>query len=206
MSAVSAVDAVVLAGGRSARLGVDKAGLQLHGLPLLDHVLAATAGARRTVVVGPPDVARPGLLLAREEPSFGGPVAGIAAGLAAFESADGADGSSPAPLVLVLACDVPRAAEAVAHLLAAAAHLAPENDGMFLESRGRDQWLVGVYRRASLDRALRELGAPGSVHGVSVRALVERLACVRVPDPEHASADVDTWDDLGRAIRHDGRE
>ncbi|MDP9398746.1 MAG: NTP transferase domain-containing protein, partial [Actinomycetota bacterium] len=47
-------DAVVLAGGRARRLGgVDKPGLEVAGRSLLDRVLAACAGAGRTVIAGP---------------------------------------------------------------------------------------------------------------------------------------------------------
>ena len=45
--------AVVLAGGTAARLdGVDKAGVEIGGRTLLEHVLAALAGAAEVVVVG----------------------------------------------------------------------------------------------------------------------------------------------------------
>ncbi|MEL3949629.1 NTP transferase domain-containing protein, partial [Streptomyces sp. LNU-CPARS28] len=48
----AAFDAVVLAGGRAARLGgADKPGVRVGGRALLDRVLAACAGAGTTVVV-----------------------------------------------------------------------------------------------------------------------------------------------------------
>src|SRR5262249_11697844 len=69
------VDAVVLAGGRAARLGgADKPALVMGDRSLLASVVSAAvaAGARLVIVVGPP---RPGLVLAagqlrvvREEP------------------------------------------------------------------------------------------------------------------------------------------
>jgi len=42
-----AFDALVLAGGRAARLGTPKPGVVVGGRPLLEHALAATAGAVR---------------------------------------------------------------------------------------------------------------------------------------------------------------
>ncbi|MDC7121706.1 NTP transferase domain-containing protein [Cellulomonas fimi] len=80
-------DAVVLAGGRARRLGgTDKGAVVVAGQALLDHALAAVAGARAIVVVGPPSVARPGVPTVQESPAFGGPVAGLAAGLAALSA------------------------------------------------------------------------------------------------------------------------
>ena len=190
-------DAVVLAGGRAERLGVPKPGVTLAGRTLLDHALAATSAARTTVVVGPPELSRAGVTVVREDPPFGGPVAGLAAGLAALPRPE--PGASEVP-VLVLACDVPRAHAAVPLLLAAA--YGPEADapdGAYLVRDGRPQWLVGVYARDALDRALSGLAdGSDSLAGTSVRALVAGLRCAEVTDPDALSDDVDTWDDAAR--------
>lgn len=135
-------DAVILAGGRSARLsGVPKAGLLVNGSTLLELALHAAGGASRTVVVGPdPGTLPDGVLNCREEPAFAGPAAAIAAGLSALAAAaaaprraggsaatgptdatgPGGIAGGPARWTLVLACDMPRAASAVGALLAAA--------------------------------------------------------------------------------------
>ena len=189
-------DAVVLAGGRAERLGTPKPGLVVAGRPLLDHALAATSGARRTVVVGPHELANPDrYVLTREDPPFGGPVAGIAAGLAALPD----DGR--APWVLVLACDVPRAAEAVPALLAAARRLPDRSAVRAVHAvrDGREQWLVGLYRRAALEESLAALPA---VHGAAVRRLLADLPALAVPDESGATDDGDTWED---AREHDRR-
>lgn len=49
-------DILILAGGRSRRMGVDKAGIVLAGKTLLEHVLerANSWGGNRVLVVGPP--------------------------------------------------------------------------------------------------------------------------------------------------------
>jgi molybdopterin-guanine dinucleotide biosynthesis protein A len=216
-------DAVVLAGGRARRLGTPKPGLVVAGRRLLDHALAATSGARATVVVGPDDLADPGrYALTREEPPFGGPVAGIAAGLAALgdtapdEAA--ADGRTPAPWVLVLACDVPRAAEAVPLLVAAASRSDDDADtgaddehvdAVRAVRAGRDQWLVGLYRRTALDAALARLRAAGGVDGAPAHLLLRDLPARLVEDPAGLTDDVDTWqdaDDHDRRARAAGRE
>jgi len=178
-------DALVLAGGRGERLGgVDKAGLVVAGRPLLARVLEAAAGAERTVVVGPV-TAPAGVLVTSEDPPGGGPVAGIAAGLAALP--DGA------PWVLLLAVDQPGAPEAVRTLLAALADAPPEVDAVcHRDGGGHPQWLLAAYRRPSLEAALLP---HGTGHGVAVRRLVSGL---RFHHPETGGehlGDVDTWDD-----------
>jgi molybdopterin-guanine dinucleotide biosynthesis protein A len=198
-------DALVLAGGRARRLGgVSKPDVVVGGRRLLAHVLGAVDGpdVRRVVVVGPDTLTLPtGVTRTLEEPPDGGPVAGIAAGLAALR-----DGAEP-EWVLVLACDVPRVAGAVPRLVDAASPRAADAssqacDGVVLvDDDGRDQPLVGLYRRAALDAAVARLDA-GGVRGASVRALVDALDLVRLADVEHHGVDVDTWTDV---LALDGR-
>ncbi len=189
-------DGLVLAGGRASRLGgTPKPGVVVAGATLLERALAATREARRTAVVGPDDgTSLPhAALRTREDPPFGGPVAGIDAGLRALEEHDDA-----APLVLVLAVDVPRATGAVPRLRDALAG-SPAADGAYLATGAGPQWLVGLYRRAPLRAALDAVrDAAGSVHGLPVRRLVARLTCVEVRDDAGLSADVDSWDDVTR--------
>ncbi|HQY34467.1 molybdenum cofactor guanylyltransferase [Actinotalea sp.] len=181
-------DAIVLAGGEGVRLGgVDKASVVVGGRPMLEHVLAAVAGARRLVVVGPAGLDAFGTARVQEDPPLGGPVAGIDAGLTHL----GAAGDVP---VLVLACDLPLAAPAVADLLAARAQ-APAADGAALvDAEGRRQSLLAVYRREALVTALDRLRAGGGVHGASMRRLLDGLDVVEVPDRTGAGQDADTWE------------
>ncbi|WP_199721636.1 molybdenum cofactor guanylyltransferase [Cellulomonas rhizosphaerae] len=181
----SAFDAVVLAGGAGSRLGgVVKADVEVAGRALLDHVLGGLGSAAAVVVVGPPPVARPGVARVLEDPPGGGPVAGLAAGLAHLVA-------SSAPVVVVLGCDVPRGAEAVPALLAAVG----EADGARLVADGRPQHLVAAYRRSILAGALERLGDPA---GASMRSLVAGLDLVDVPDVGDLGADADTWSDVRR--------
>lgn len=191
-------DAVVLAGGQGRRLGgLSKAEVPVAGVAMIDRVLLATTGARHVVIVGPPELARPGIPTTLEQPASGGPVAGIAAGLAALASTPGGDdASTPASEgdgpVLVLACDVPRVAGVETALFGALA-AAPEADGAHLvDAEGHSQ-LVAVYRRDALAGALAGLGGG---HGISVRRLNARLSMVAVADPDGHGQDADTWDDV----------
>ena len=178
------VDAIVLTGGRGSRLGgADKGALTLGGTTLLSRALAAASSARATVVVGPREGIPEDMLTAREEPPFAGPVAAIAAGLEALPS-------PAADHVLVLACDMPFADEAVEALLSARA-----SDGAWaVDPDGREQPLLAVYRRAALVDALEALD---TVVNAPMRALTATLAMTPVA-VGRAALDADTWDDVER--------
>jgi len=193
---VEEFDAIVLAGGRARRLGgVSKPDVVVAGRRLIDRTLEATAGARDVVVVGPAEVAPPGVRTTREEPPGGGPVAGLEAGLAALP-----DGAA---WVVVLACDLPRVAGAVRPLLAAARGAgAGDTDAagaVLVDAEGHRQPLAAVYRRAALDSALARLAErDGGPAGRSMRSLLAGLDLVEVPDPAGFAFDVDTWADVDR--------
>ncbi|GMA34272.1 molybdenum cofactor guanylyltransferase [Demequina litorisediminis] len=178
------VDALVLAGGRATRLdGADKGALMVGGATLLERTLDAASGARTTVVVGPPEGVPAEVLTAREVPHHGGPVAAIAAGMAALPT-------PAADAVLVLACDMPYVADAVPVLLEAW-----HGDGAWaVDADGRTQPLLAVYDGATLRAAIASVGEVG---GASMRRLTEGLAMVEVP-VARAAADADTWEDVER--------
>ncbi|MCB2178257.1 MAG: NTP transferase domain-containing protein [Actinomycetales bacterium] len=180
-------DLLVLAGGEGERMGrVSKAEVQVAGRAMLDRVLDAADTARCSVVVGPGRLARPGVPAVLEDPPLGGPVAGLAAGLAAL----GPAGDIP---VVVLACDAPRAARAVPLLLDALARDPGADVAWLIDAEGRAQRLVAAYRRAALRDAVDALGDAGGVHGASVGRLTGALRHVDVADPDALGDDVDTW-------------
>jgi molybdopterin-guanine dinucleotide biosynthesis protein A len=174
-------DAVVLAGGGSTRFGgVDKALLVLDGVSLLDRVLTATSAAASTVVVGPErGVCRP-VDWTREDPPGGGPVAGIAAGLAVGR----------APVVVLLSCDLPWiSADEITQLVDGV----NEHDGFgLLDTDSREQWLAAAYRRTALVEAMKRIGDP---QNKSVRRLFLGLD-LAWSAPSRAGDDVDSWADL----------
>lgn len=183
-------DALVLAGGEGRRLGgVSKAELRIGDRTYLDRALEAVGAAERRVVVGPPELARPGVPTTLEDPPLGGPVAGIAAGLDHL-------GTAGAPWVALLACDVPRAAGLLPRLTAALAGDPAADGAVVVDGEGHRQALVGVYRRAALAAAVAALADKGGTRDRSVRSLVGGLRLVEVPDPAGLSVDADTWDDV----------
>ena len=176
-----AIGAVLLAGGSGARLGgVDKAGLRLDGVTLLDRALTALGGLE-VVVVGPP---RAGIRTVQEAPPRSGPAAAAVAGLRALP---------PVDEVLLLAVDLPRLPEALPLLLGAAS--GPDG-AVVVDADGRVQWLLGRYRRTALEAAASALGDPA---GRPLRALVGALDVAPVHLPPGLEADVDTVADARRA-------
>jgi molybdopterin-guanine dinucleotide biosynthesis protein A len=190
-------DAIVLAGGRASRLGgTPKPGLRLGGTRLLDLALDAVRDAAAVAVVGPENLAvpqDPRVVVTREDPPFGGPAAGIDAGLAALDRP-----GSPGVVVL-LAVDIPGAGPVIGRLLDALRVSDTGTDGVTLERCGSLQWLVSAVRRDRLVTAIETLRAQaGSVHDQPVRRLVAHLRLRGLPDDVGESDDVDTWDDLAR--------
>jgi molybdopterin-guanine dinucleotide biosynthesis protein A len=184
-SADPVFDAVIVAGARSERLGgVDKAMLEVDGVPLLARAVVAAGGACRVIVVGPRRAVEPDVVWCEEQPAGGGPAAAFAAGLAL----------TSAPLVLLLAADLPFVAGAVAPLLAALGDAAAEV-AVLVEPGGRPNYLASAWRR---DSALLRLGG-GEVSGRSMRSLLVGLDAVEVPDGGGWALDCDTWDALEAA-------
>lgn len=184
-------DAIVLSGGRSSRLGGEaKAALVVEGRSLLATALAAAAGARRTVVVGDATAVPAGVRVTREDPPFGGPAAGIAAGMGALAAEPGSD------FILVLACDMPNSSAAVRELVTRAGTLAGTDGVVAVDQDGHRQQLLGLYRSGQLAAAVQWFGS--DIQNLAVRELLAQLTLVEVPVPPGSTADVDTWPDAER--------
>jgi molybdopterin-guanine dinucleotide biosynthesis protein A len=181
--------AVVLAGGRAARLGgVDKASVEHAGRTLLEHVLAAVADAAEVVVVGDPVPTTRPVTFVREEPRFGGPIAGLVAGVGAL-TPTGPSRERP-DHVAVLAVDMPLLTRSTIGRLRAAA---AGRDGAFLVGADGRRQLAGVVVR---DRLAGVLPLPADAHGMAVHRLLGSLDLADVPAAGDEARDVDTWADL----------
>jgi molybdopterin-guanine dinucleotide biosynthesis protein A len=192
------IDALVLAGGRSTRLGsIPKARLSYRARSLLEHTVAALSAVRTTVVVG--DVTAQSLpaevLVTREEPAFAGPAAAIGAGLDRL----GATGDEPAAVTVVLACDMPGVEAALPLLLDQAREAEVLQDGLIaVDSVGRLQPLLAAYRTEALVAAVAAQREGGTLEGLSVFQLIRPLELREITVPDEATADVDTWADAAR--------
>lgn len=212
------IDAVILAGGRSARLGsVAKSALQVGGRSLVELTVSAALGvSRRCVVVGPIDLAEldravsagrtPGnvvfgdeafgdsVLVTREEPPFAGPAAALEAGVRKLAAASAPLGDA----VLVLACDMPAIERQLPVLVAAlAAAEAGVGGAITVDASGRRQPLACLYRSGALLDALARF-SPGELVGRSMRDLIGELDLLPVAGLPSATDDVDTWEDAAR--------
>lgn len=185
--------AVILAGGRSARMGTDKARVQLGGDSLLQRAVDACQGCGRIVIVAPADPAsvspRTEIPLVRtyEDPPFGGPVAGVAAALDALPD-------SPAEArILLLSVDLVRPGEVVAALMERAGQ-DDWTDGLALvDGEGWKQPMAALYRRSALARALSRLD---TVRDVSMQRMIRELDVTPLTGRPGLTDDVDTPEQL----------
>ncbi|MCA9856902.1 MAG: molybdenum cofactor guanylyltransferase [Dehalococcoidia bacterium] len=192
------VTGIVLTGGRSSRMGQEKASLVLGGSTLLDRTVAAlNAVADDIVIVRAPGQSLPlvrstGSLTVVADPVEGvGPLAGIATGLAA----------SSADVVLVVGVDHPFLRPPLLRLLvervrAGAPWAIPELEGHL-------QPMCSALSRAALDgiRAQLEAGERSPVTAArAIGAAVVTESEWRPADPEALSfVDVDTPEDFDAA-------
>ncbi|MBM6402277.1 molybdenum cofactor guanylyltransferase [Phycicoccus sonneratiae] len=182
------VTVVVLAGGRSTRFGRDKLAAPLGDGSVLDHLLQALPARWPLVLVGPRRATpRPDAVWTIEEPPGGGPLAAVAAGLAAADAS--ALGGGP---VAVVAGDMPLAASALPALLVALDEDPDLAAAVAADGAGRANPLLGVYRRQPLRDVL-----AGPVRDAPARRLLA-LSHRRVRIVGDAARDVDTPEDLRR--------
>ena len=189
------IGAVVLAGGRSSRFGRDKLAEPIDGRPLLHHAIQAvrTVATDIVVVVAPdanPDVPG-GVRVAHDPVAFEGPLAGLAAGLAALDPA--------VDQVVVVAGDMPSLISAVLRRLLDA--VASGADAAIL---GRDGDIPPVPLALRRRRALAAAGTLFDAGERRLRAVSQVLDAEVIPestwrldDPTAATLrDIDTPGDL----------
>ncbi len=162
--------AVVLAGGKSSRMGRPKAMLPFGGEPLIVQVIRKLAPLfPDIVVVAAPDQELPELhaTLVRDEVAYQGPVGGICYGLRACNSAAG----------FVTSCDVPfLSLPLVSHLTSRL----PDHDVVVPYWEGRLQPLHAVYRRSVLPLLEQQLER-GELRPVS---LYDKVRTLKVEEDE----------------------
>jgi molybdenum cofactor guanylyltransferase len=175
---------LVLAGGRSRRMGRDKAWLPVDGQPALLRVLAAGrgAGVGACVVVGAPGQSLPPLppgVTRVDDPAeraHEGPLSGLAAGLEHLAARGVA-------LACLAGCDALWLGPAHVRFVLERLRACPEHDAVVPEEQGPDgervmHPLCGAVRVAPASRAARALLQAGQR---AARALLLELSALRLP-------------------------
>jgi len=192
---MSKPDVFVFAGGRSSRMGHDKALLSIGGRTLLDRIVAAARPVARRIVLVGRDGDEHGLAWLPDERPGLGPLAALETALQAAES----------ELALALACDLPFVSTALlAHLVARAAET-PDRLVVPDDASGRQAWLCIVVPTSLRPIVTRLLDAGER----RPRALAEQVAVrsvpfaeyAHLPDAERLLVNVNTPEELAAARR-----
>lgn len=212
----SAVRGIVLAGGQGRRLGgCRKAALRFGGETLLEHIVRGLAPH----LAGPPIIVTPekGIVPENcvhtcENPPYGGPLAGIFAGLQALPLPPALTPSAhtPAPFssprsfhssridaVLICSVDAPGIIRSAPLLLEAFYEQETSAyDGVIVhggEPEPFSQYLQGIYRFERLQTLLKQTS---DGHNRSVRSFFAHLKLKRLSLPREYWQDIDTPEDV----------
>jgi molybdopterin-guanine dinucleotide biosynthesis protein A len=208
----AALGGLVLCGGKSSRMGVDKALVRLTDgdPPIVQSVVQALSAVAGRVLLSCQDPAAYrflGLDAVADPPELRGPAAGIVAGLEALDVY---------PWVLVAACDLPFVTPALARSLAARGHEFPGAQVVVPSSKMGDEPLFALYRpwaarrlRSAASRGVYRLTAvpsaapaPAALEGAEVaRVPLHELDTGGVSAPEIALFNVNDRSQLLEARR-----
>jgi molybdenum cofactor guanylyltransferase len=196
--------AIILAGGKSSRMGRAKAALPFGGTTILQRILAELGSGFDEIIVmaaradsepfpiEPMIRGIPGVVLLRDESSYAGPAGALARGL---EAARG-------ETAFACSCDLPLLRVAVARFLC---DIIGGKDAAIPEIAGRLQPLCAAYRRASRTAIATFAGAGDR----RLTAIVSRLNLRTVTEAELLPVDpgltsflnINTPEDYARALK-----
>ncbi|MEA2681340.1 MAG: molybdenum cofactor guanylyltransferase [Candidatus Binataceae bacterium] len=197
--------AVILAGGRSSRMGLPKAVLPFGASTILERLIETLAGAFTEIIVVAAPLSdepfsidrtletRDGVIVERDDTAFEGPVGALRRGLA----------RACGEVVFACSCDLPLLRR---ELATAICTMAEGHEAAMPSVAGMLQPLCAAYRRDSAMTALAAMEAAGErrlttvADRIEVRAIEE--AELRVIDPDLRSLlNVNTFEDYVRALR-----
>jgi molybdopterin-guanine dinucleotide biosynthesis protein A len=187
------VSAAIMAGGKSTRMGQDKAWIELDGEPLVARVAGVLAQVADEVIVvaNDPRYESLGLRVVRDRWPAGGALGGIATGV----------GAATYDTVLVAACDMPFLSAEVWRILLG--HIG-EADVVIPKIGGEYETLHALYSKACVPHMARSI-AENRLRVISffeaVRVLAVEEPELRAVDPTlRAFTNVNTPEELAGAL------
>ncbi|HEY8807284.1 MAG TPA: molybdenum cofactor guanylyltransferase [Candidatus Limnocylindria bacterium] len=187
------VSAAIMAGGKSTRMGQDKAWIELDGEPLVARVAGVLAQVADEVIVvaNDPRYESLGLRVVRDRWPAGGALGGIATGV----------GAATHDTVLVAACDMPFLSAEVWRILLG--HIG-EADVVIPKIGGEYETLHALYSKACVPHMARSI-AENRLRVISffeaVRVLAVEEPELRAVDPTlRAFTNVNTPEELAGAL------
>jgi molybdenum cofactor guanylyltransferase len=168
------VSAAIMAGGKSTRMGQDKAWIELDGEPLIARVAAVLAEVADEVIIvaNDPRYESLGLRVVRDRYPQGGALGGIATGVSAATH----------DTVLVAACDMPFLSADVWRVLLAHAG---EADVVIPRIGGEYETLHAIYTKACVPHMVRSLAE----NRLRVIAFFDAVRVLAIDEPELRAAD-----------------
>lgn len=130
---------IILAGGKSSRMGQDKALMEIDGIPMIQHIANLLQKVTNEIVIASNDKKHHvfGDLGVEDNFPDSGPMAGIEAGLLAARN----------NACIVISCDSPFLTSSVLSELI----LKDDKDTVVATCNGRIHPLIGIYKKSSLD-------------------------------------------------------
>ena len=187
------ISAALMAGGKSKRMGQDKAWIELDGEPLIKRVADVLGQVADEVIIvaNDPKYESLGLRVLRDRYPTGGALGGIATGV----------GAATYDTVLVAACDMPFTSADVWRVLLAHAG---EADVVVPRIAGEYETLHALYTKAAVPHMVRAI-AENRLRVISffdqVRVLAIEEPELRAVDPElQAFTNVNTPEELASAL------
>jgi molybdenum cofactor guanylyltransferase len=173
--ATAKATAIILAGGRSSRMGADKSLLSVDGQPIIERICERLAGRFDQILISanePEKLAFLGLEIVPDRIPGQGPLMGIASALEASSS----------ELNFVVACDIPRMHIALVEEMLAEADRSGAD--VVVPTTGSEAYepLFAVYRKSALE-AINKVLASGGRRISDIFALC-RVKYVRLTDTE----------------------
>jgi len=183
--------AVILAGGRSSRMGSNKALIPYLGKPLIEYSLDVAMKFTKSILIsaGNKDLAHLGFPIVKDVLKVSAPIAGIHAGLL----------NSQTEWILVLTCDMPNVSKKVIDILISAV----DNDLRMVVPRHGDliEPLCGFYHRELIpvieNNALAGKLSPLDLPGIVPSKLID-LTDIQSGEISHLFKNVNEWKDLSQ--------